>query len=225
MTGSVAIVVPMRNEIAIVADLIEHLQHWRARGCEVLVVDGSSTDGSAEAVRRAGLEVVGSLPGRAVQMNAGAGSATSDVVLFLHADTRLPDNADRMVAAAVACGRLWGRFDVHILGKPMMLRLVAAMMNCRSRWTGIATGDQAMFVRRETFVALGGFPRQPLMEDIELSRRLRALSPPACIATKAQTSGRRWEVKGVWRTIVLMWSLRLAYWLGAPVERLARVYR
>lgn len=225
MTGSVAIVVPMRNEIAIVPDLIEHLQHWRVRGCEVLVVDGGSTDGSADAVRRAGFEVVESLPGRALQMNTGAASAVADVVLFLHADTRLPDDADRMVAAAVGCGRLWGRFDVHILGKPVMLRLVSTLMNLRSRWTGIATGDQAMFVRRETFLALGGFPQQPLMEDIELSRRLRALSPPACIATKAQTSGRRWEVKGVWRTIVLMWSLRLAYWLGAPAERLARDYR
>lgn len=225
MTGSLAIIVPMRNEIAVVPDLIEHLLHWRARGCEVLAVDGGSTDGSVEAVRRAGLSVIESQPGRAVQMNAGAASVASDVVLFLHADTRLPDDADRMVAAALGCGRPWGRFDVHILGKPAMLRVVAALMNLRSRWTGIATGDQAMFVRREAFFALGGFPRQPLMEDVELSRRLRALSRPACIRAKAQTSGRRWEVRGVWRTIVLMWSLRLAYWLGAPAERLARAYR
>lgn len=225
MTGSIAIVVPMRNEIAVVPDLVEHLQHWRARGCEVLVVDGCSTDGSAEAVRRAGLKVVECPPGRAIQMNAGAASASSDIVLFLHADTRLPEDADRMIAAAAESGRLWGRFDVHILGKPAVLKLISVLMNLRSRWTGIATGDQAMFVRRETFCALGGFPQQPLMEDVEMSRRLRALARPACIGAKARTSGRRWEARGVWRTIVLMWSLRLAYWLGAPAERLARAYR
>lgn len=225
MSLSLAIVVPMRGEIAVVPDLVEHLLHWRVRGCEVLVVDGGSTDGSVEAVRRAGLRVIESEPGRAIQMNAGAASVASDIVLFLHADTRLPVDADRMVAAAVERGHHWGRFDVQILGEPAMLRLVSALMNLRSRWTGIATGDQAIFVRREAFLALGGFPRQPLMEDIELSRRLRAQSPPACIAAKAQTSGRRWEAEGVWRTIVLMWSLRLAYWLGAPAERLARAYR
>lgn len=225
MSPAIAIVVPMRNEIAGLADLIEHVQHWQARGCQVLVVDGGSSDGSAEAARIAGLQVIDSPPGRALQMNRGAAATSSEVLLFLHADTRLPGNADKMIAAAIEGGSLWGRFDVRISGRHAMLRLVATMMNLRSRWTGIATGDQAIFVHRETFEALGGFARQPLMEDIELSRRLRALSHPACLSAKVQTSGRRWEVMGVWRTIVLMWSLRLAYWLGASPERLARAYR
>jgi rSAM/selenodomain-associated transferase 2 len=158
-------------------------------------------------------------------MNAGAARARSPVLLFLHADTHLPPQADAQVLRAVADGACWGRFDVRIDGRPPMLRVVAALMNLRSRLTGIATGDQAMFVTRAAFEQVGAFPVQPLMEDIELSRRLRRLAPPACLRERVRTSGRRWEQRGVWRTILLMWRLRWRYWRGESPARLAEAYR
>ena len=158
-------------------------------------------------------------------MNAGARVAGGDVLLFLHVDTILPEGADLMIEVAI-CGRcrVWGRFDVEIRGRPWMLRVVAALMNWRSRITGIATGDQAIFVARSAFESVGGFPDQPLMEDIELCKRLRVLSRPACLHARAVTSGRRWESRGVLRTIVLMWRLRWAYWRGVPASVLADRY-
>jgi rSAM/selenodomain-associated transferase 2 len=158
-------------------------------------------------------------------MNAGAAAASADVLLFLHADTRLPEGADGLISRALAGGAAWGRFDVVIDGRPWMLKVVAAMMNTRSRWTGIATGDQAIFVRRSAFDAVGGYPQQPLMEDIELSRRLRRTGRPACLRQRVVTSGRRWEARGVWRTIFLMWRLRWRYWRGESPARLAQDYR
>jgi rSAM/selenodomain-associated transferase 2 len=158
-------------------------------------------------------------------MNAGAAMARAQVLLFLHADTRLPPLADVLIQQAVAGGRAWGRFDVCIEGRPRMLRVVALLMNLRSRLSGIATGDQAIFVTRAAFERVGGFPAQPLMEDIELSRRLKRLGPPACLRAQVCTSGRRWEQRGVWRTIVLMWRLRWRYWRGEPAAALAEVYR
>ena len=176
--------------------------------------------------QQAGFTVIDSPPGRARQMNAGAAMVRyADRLLFLHADTRLPDGADEMVRAALARGHAWGRFDVTILGRPALLRVVAFLMNWRSRLTGIATGDQAIFVRADHFAALGGFADMPLMEDIDLSCRLRRTGPPACLRARVQTSGRRWETQGVWRTIMLMWGLRLAFWLGVSPSRLARAYR
>jgi rSAM/selenodomain-associated transferase 2 len=158
-------------------------------------------------------------------MNAGAAAAHGDVLLFLHADTRLPPDADRLMVDVLAHSqRCWGRFDVTIAGRSPLLRVVAAMMNWRSRITGIATGDQAMFMTRAAFARAGGFPDIPLMEDIVLSRRLKAIGPPACLAARATTSGRRWDRDGVARTIFTMWRLRLAFFLGAEPARLARQY-
>ncbi len=226
MQQNLSIIVPMLNELEELPSLLAHLLPWQRRGCEVLLVDGSSDDGSAALAEFAGFTVLTSPPGRARQMNAGAQAAHGDMLLFLHADTRLPEGADVLVSEALADGRCeWGRFDVRIEGKPWLLRVVAFFMNQRSRLTGIATGDQAIFVRRSTFEAAGGFPDQPLMEDIELSRRLKRHSPLACITARAVTSGRRWEARGIWRTILLMWRLRLAYWRGVAPEQLARVYR
>jgi rSAM/selenodomain-associated transferase 2 len=163
--------------------------------------------------------------GRASQMNAGAAVATSGVLLFLHADTQLPADAQALVEQALR-SHAWGRFDVAIDGRSRWLPLVAALMNLRSRASGIATGDQAIFMRRDAFDAVGGFADQPLMEDIELSRRLRArFGAPACLRAKVLTSGRRWDERGAWRTIALMWRLRLLYRLGVPAERLAAQYR
>ena len=161
-------------------------------------------------------------------MNAGAAQARADVLLFLHADTRLPPLADVLVLQAVQRsdkGACWGRFDVRIEGRPRMLRVVAALMNLRSRASGIATGDQAIFITREAFERVGGFPEQALMEDIEISRRLKRLGRPACLRARVCTSGRRWEQRGVWRTIVLMWRLRWRYWRGESPARLAEAYR
>ena len=222
--GALAIVVPMLDEAATLPALLVHLAGWRARGCEVVLVDGGSRDDSVAMARAAGLRVVVAERGRARQMNAGAQACGGALLLFLHADTRLPEAADAMVCAALAV-QAWGRFDVHIDGRPRMLRVVAALMNLRSRLSGIATGDQAIFVRRDVFEAVGGFPDQPLMEDIELSCRLLRVSRPACLRARVRTSGRRWEQRGVWRTILLMWRLRWAYWRGVPAERLAEAYR
>ena len=222
--GALAIVVPMVDEAATLPALLVHLAGWRARGCEVVLVDGGSRDDSVAMARAAGFRVLVAERGRARQMNAGAQACGGAILLFLHADTRLPEAADAMVRAALAV-QAWGRFDVHIDGRPRMLRVVAALMNLRSRLSGIATGDQAIFVRRDVFEAVGGFPDQPLMEDIELSCRLLRVSRPACLRARVRTSGRRWEQRGVWRTIALMWRLRWAYWRGVPAERLAEAYR
>ena len=221
---ALAIVVPILDEAATLPALLVHLAGWRARGCEVVLVDGGSRDDSVEMARAAGFRVLIAERGRARQMNAGAQACGRALLLFLHADTRLPEAADAVVCAALAV-QAWGRFDVHIDGRPRMLRVVAALMNLRSRLSGIATGDQAIFVRRDVFEAVGGFPDQPLMEDIELSCRLLRVSRPACLRARVRTSGRRWEQRGVWRTIALMWRLRWAYWRGVPAERLAEAYR
>lgn len=221
-----SIIVPVLNEAAALPDLLSRLQPFLARGCELILVDGGSTDDSRQIARAAGVMVVESVRGRARQLNEGAACARGEVLLFLHADTCLPDHADAEILAALAAkDHIWGRFDVQIEGRSRMLPLVASMMNWRSRWSGIATGDQAMFVIRAKFEAMGGFPQQPLMEDVELSRRLRRLSPPACLRSRVRTSGRRWDRDGPWTTILLMWRLRFAYWLGVPAERLARHYR
>ncbi|PKO31554.1 MAG: glycosyl transferase [Betaproteobacteria bacterium HGW-Betaproteobacteria-9] len=221
-----SIIVPMVNEARGLPGLLARLSVLVRQGCEVLIVDGGSDDGSVALAERAGFRVLPSPKGRARQMNLGAARSTGDVLLFLHADTLLPEGALANVRQTMLkTAALWGRFDVLIDGTHPMLRVIATLMNLRSRWTGIATGDQAIFVTRKAFHAVGGYPDQPLMEDIELSRRLRALARPACIHTPVLTSGRRWESRGVWRTIWLMWRLRWAYWRGTPAELLAQRYR
>lgn len=222
---SVSVILPVLNEAAGLPAMLAALAPLRAGGAELIFVDGGSTDTSRSLIEAAGLTCLSSPRGRANQMNAGAAAATGDVLLFLHADTRLPADALTAIRSAIVAGASWGRFDVRIEGRPLMLKVVARMMNLRSRLTGIATGDQAMFVTRAAFDAVGGFPVQPLMEDIELSRRLLVTMRPACLRARVITSGRRWEQRGVWRTIVLMWQLRWAYWRGVPAAQLAERYR
>jgi rSAM/selenodomain-associated transferase 2 len=222
---ALSIVVPVLDEAAGIEAALQALTPLRARGAEVIVVDGGSRDGSARLAAPWADRVLGSARGRARQMNAGAAVARSELLLFLHADTRLPDAADALLQQAVAQGALWGRFDVQIDGRSPLLRIVAALMNQRSRWTGIATGDQALFVRRDRFQRIGGFADQPLMEDIEISRRLRTVAWPHCLRQRVRTSGRRWDTRGVWRTIFLMWRLRWLYWRGVPPQVLAEAYR
>lgn len=226
MTPSLSIVMPVLNEAARVARALQALAPLRQDGHQVIVCDGGSTDPTPALCAGLADVILNTPRGRARQMNAGAAAARGEVLLFLHADTLLPADAPVAIAQALARGADWGRFDVHIEGRARMLAVIAAFMNQRSRWTGIATGDQAIFVRRELFNSVGGFPDQPLMEDIELSTRLRQRGhPPACLRQRVRTSGRRWDERGVWRTIVLMWRLRWRYWRGTPAETLARMYR
>ena len=225
MKPALSIVIPAFNEAAGIEATLQALQPLRARGVELVLADGGSGDTTA-AVARQWVDVVLDAPrGRALQMNAGAARARADALLFLHADTRLPPLGDGLVLRALAGDACWGRFDVRIEGRAWMLRVVAALMNLRSRLSGIATGDQAIFVTRQAFERVGGFPAQPLMEDIEISRRLKRLGRPACLSARVCTSGRRWEQRGVWRTIVLMWRLRWRYWRGESPVRLAEAYR
>ncbi len=216
---------PVLNEAGGIHDTLLALAVFRGRNAEVIVVDGGSRDGTLELAQPDVDLALRSGRGRAQQMNAGARQARGDVLLFLHADTQLPPGADGLIATAVRGGAAWGRFDVHIHGRPRMLRVVAGLMNLRSRLSGVATGDQAIFVRRSVFEAVQGYPDQPLMEDIELSRRLRRLARPMCLRARVTTSGRRWETRGVWRTIFLMWRLRWRYWRGESAAVLAEAYR
>jgi rSAM/selenodomain-associated transferase 2 len=223
--SALSIIVPALNEEAGIVATLQALGSLRARGAEVIVVDGGSHDRTVEVARPHCDRLLAAPRGRAAQMNAGAGAARGEVLLFLHADTRLPDDADRhVVDALTASGRAWGRFDVRITGTHPLLPVVAAMMNLRSRLTGIATGDQAIFVTRTAFAAVGFYPDIPLMEDIVLSRRLKRLSWPLCLRSRALTSGRRWEKHGVMRTILMMWRLRLAFFLGTEPAALALRY-
>jgi len=215
-----SIIVPVLNEAAGLAGALEPLAALRARGHEVIVVDGGSEDGSRELAARFADRVIVAPRGRASQMNAGAAAAHGGALLFLHADTRLPPRAAQAVIAALG-QRSWGRFDVRIEGRSRLLAVIAWGMNWRSRLTGIATGDQAIFVRREAFP---GYPEIALMEDVAFSKAMKRRSPPACLSDKAVTSGRRWERHGVLRTMLLMWRLRLAYFLGAAPDELARRY-
>lgn len=220
----ISVVLPVLDEASGIAEHLASLALLRARGAEVIVVDGGSCDGTPAIAMPYADRVMSAPRGRARQMNAGAAASIGDVLLFLHADTRVPVDADRFIFDALAQGATWGRFDVRIAGRSPMLPVIGAMMNLRSRLTGIATGDQAIFVRREAFEAIGGFPDQPLMEDIELSRRLKLLGPPANLREKVVTAGRRWDENGALRTIWLMWWLRFAYWRGADPTMLARQY-
>ncbi|MDO9439310.1 MAG: TIGR04283 family arsenosugar biosynthesis glycosyltransferase [Beijerinckiaceae bacterium] len=218
------IILPMLDEAAGAGALLSRLQPWRARGHRIVVADGGSRDATPEIARPLCDALVTAPRGRASQMNAGAALASEDILLFLHADTQLPPDAPEQIVAALAGEKAWGRFDVRIEGRSRLLPVVARMMNWRSRLGGIATGDQAMFMRRSAFEAVGGFDNLPIMEDIALSRRLLRLSRPACLSGPAVTSGRRWDRHGALRTIVLMWRLRAAFYMGADAHELAAKY-
>jgi rSAM/selenodomain-associated transferase 2 len=218
------IVMPVLDEAAEIAAALAALAPFRSRGVELIVVDGGSRDDTADLVRPLADRVLAAPRGRAEQMNAGAAAALGNVFLFLHVDTRLPEDADVQALHALArSGRAWGRFDVRIDGGGL-LKLVSLAMNWRSRLTGIATGDQAMFVTRAAFEAAGGFPAIALMEDVALSARLKRISRPCALRTRITTSPRRWRKHGTLRTMLLMWQLRLAYYFGADPAKLARTY-
>lgn len=222
----ISIIVPVLNEATGLAAFLAPLQVWRAAGHEVILVDGGSTDATCALAAAQVDRVLEAPAGRALQMNAGAAASHGDLLLFLHADTRLPTEAPALLASLCSadwCG--WGRFDVRLSGAAPALRVVEYLMNLRSRLSGIATGDQAMFVARTLFDACGGFAPLPLMEDVELSGRLRRRVPPTCLRARVITSSRRWEQDGILRTIVRMWWLRWRYFRGADPALLAADYR
>jgi len=215
-----SIIVPTLNEAIGIREALEALAPLRVRGHEVIVVDGGSDDGTPQIAAALCDRLLWAPRGRAVQMNAGARVASGEALVFLHADTRLPPQADGAIEDALRRS-LWGRFDVEIAGGHRLLRLVARAMSLRSRLTGIATGDQAIFVQRAAFA---GFPQIALMEDVAFSAAMKRRGAPACLRSRVVTSGRRWESRGVLRTVVLMWWLRLLYFFGARPDDLARLY-
>jgi rSAM/selenodomain-associated transferase 2 len=220
-----SIIIPALDEAAGIADALAALAPLRGRGAEVIVADGGSRDRTVEIAQTLADRVVVSPRGRGAQMNAGAAATQGDVLLFLHADTRLPPEADRLLLDGLRDSAFqWGRFDVRIEGRSFLLPIVAGFMNWRSLVTGIATGDQAMFMTRAAFDAVGGFPDIALMEDVAMSKRLKRVSRPLGLAARVSTSGRRWDERGVIRTIVLMWRLRLEFFLGVAPSVLARRY-
>jgi rSAM/selenodomain-associated transferase 2 len=222
----ISLILPALNEADGIAATLRALQHMRGRGLEIIVADGGSADGTVAVCMPLADRVIVAATGRARQMQAGAALARGSVFWFLHADALAPRNADRAIATALGSSdRHWGRFDVRFPQAGLMLRVVATLMNLRSRLTGIATGDQGIFVTRALFERVNGIPQIPLMEDIALSRRLKHHSRPACLHDKLITSARRWQVQGTLRTILVMWSLRLAYFLGASPARLAQFYK
>ncbi|WP_269556839.1 TIGR04283 family arsenosugar biosynthesis glycosyltransferase [Halomonas alkaliantarctica] len=223
-TPTLSIIIPMLNEAADIQTALAPLQVLREAGTEIIVVDGGSSDNSVALATPLADALLISDPGRARQMNLGAEHARAAALVFLHADTQLPAGAVELITQALNT-HCWGRFDIHLEGQSRWLPLVSRMMNLRSQLTDIATGDQCLFIRRTTFNTVGGFPDQPLMEDIELSKRLKALASPNCLRTKVISSGRRWDKFGAWKTICLMWRLRYRYWRGVSASQLAKEYR
>jgi len=216
---------PTLNEAKTITVTLKSLQTLRKSGHELIVVDGGSTDNTKHLVKPLVDMVLSTEAGRAHQMNVGAQVAKGNIVLFLHADTQLSVQADSLIFNGLQkTGRQWGRFDVRLSGNSPFLRIIESLMNIRSRLTGIATGDQAIFVKRNLFHKIQGFPEIPLMEDIAFSRRLKSISPPLCLRAKVITSSRRWTQGGILRTILLMWSLRLAYFFGVSPQRLKQWY-
>ena len=219
----ISIIIPVLNEQQGIVQQLQALQVFRQQGHEIIMVDGGSTDDTVALSLPLVDKVLYSQPGRAYQMNLGAAQASGDLLLFQHCDSQLPDEALALLEA-LPDSQHWGRFDVRLTGRHPMFKVIAFMMNWRSRLTGIATGDQSIFVSRSLFEQFGGFPEQPLMEDIELSSRLCQLKKPVCFKQALTTSSRRWQQRGIWKTILLMWRLRLAYFCGVSAEKLVQQY-
>lgn len=219
-----SVIIPTLDEADNIETTLLPLQPLRQQGHEVIVADGGSHDQTTSLASPLTDQLINAPKGRARQMNAGAQQASGDALLFLHADTSLPTNAIELISEALV-NKPWGRFDVKLGGHQSLLRMVEFMMNWRSRLSGIATGDQAIFIRRELFTKIGGFTNIPLMEDINISKRLKYYSRPACVKATVTSSSRRWEQHGILNTILLMWRLRLAYFFGATAEQLGKRYQ
>ena len=221
----IAIVIPTLNEGASINDTLSALQAWRQRGHQIILVDGGSNDSTTTNAEHLVDLILHSPKGRALQMNMGAENSDADVLLFLHADTRLKEGSDQLIIESISKDKLWGRFNVSFTSDRIIFKVIAYFMNLRSCITSIATGDQAIFVEKQLFDEVGRFPTQPLMEDIQLSITLRGRGRADCLKETATTSSRRWEQQGVYKTILQMWLLRLAYFCGVPAERLKYWYK
>ena len=224
-TQQLSVIIPALNEAGCIRELCAALQPLRSRGHEVILVDGGSDDQTLALGKPLVDRILCSARGRALQMQAGAAAANGTILWFLHADTGVPDNPDQLILAALEHGRKdWGRFNVTLSDRHVVLRSVAYLMNLRSCISAIATGDQGIFVRRSLYEQVGGIPSLPLMEDIALSRALKKHGRPVCIRQKLLTSARRWQKHGIARTILTMWGLRLAYFIGISPHHLAKYY-
>ncbi len=221
---SVAVIIPVLNEAAIIVPALQRLQPLRAQGLQLIVVDGGSIDNTRELAMPLADRVVESEPGRGRQMNAGAASCQAQWLFFLHVDTLLPEKFAELLDALDSANP-WGFFRLRLSGRQWLLRSIAKAINWRSRLSGIGTGDQVLFVQRDHFSRLGGFSEIPLMEDVDLSKKLRRDCRPYIFSESVITSSRRWEENGILRTVLLMWALRLAYFLGVSPHQLARYYR
>jgi len=219
----VSVILPVLNEEKTIAPTLDRLKQLAPH--EIIVVDGGSDDGTREICARLGVRILSSMRGRARQMNLGAEEARGDVLLFLHADTRLPASALSDIAESLRDSRyVGGRFDIELDGKHWILKVIGRLISYRSRISKVGTGDQAIFVRREIFEHVGGYPEMPFMEDIAFCRTLKSMGKIACLRSRVITSARRWEIDGVWRTILRMWMLKLLYLAGVPPARLKRFY-
>jgi len=222
---TISLVLPVRNEARLIREQLQRLQCYRAKGHEVIVIDGGSVDATVEQTKGLVDRCEASAVGRSNQMNHGASEAKGDILLFLHADTKLPINADECICTALtAQDSRWGWFDIKLSKPQLAFRVVATMMNLRARLTSVSTGDQALFVERGLFQEVGGFPPLALMEDIAISKVLRRRGSPARPVGLVTTSSRRWEENGLISTILLMWRLRFLYFIGVKPQRLRDMY-
>ena len=220
----ISIIIPTLNEEEAIQNLLQQLQAYRQQGHEVIVVDGGSHDETVSISKLLADNVISSEAGRALQMNNGATQSKNEILWFLHADTSLPTNVIEVIQKSLTKNN-WGRFNIKLSGSNFLFRIIEKMINLRSCISGIATGDQGIFVKRELFESIGGFSEIPLMEDVELSRKIKKISKPVCIKETLTTSSRRWEKKGILRTILLMWRLRFLYWIGVSPDKLSKLYR
>lgn len=221
----ISIIIPVLNEEVTLSKISSHLQSIKNQGHEIVVVDGGSNDNTLTVAHEITDLVIICPPGRAMQMNNGAAVATGDVFLFLHADTFLPDNIVQIISDLSEKENVWGRFDVRLSSHKTIYRIIERLINFRSCVTSIATGDQAIFIEKNLFNHIGGFPEIALMEDVEISRQLKKISAPVCVKYKVTTSSRRWETKGVVATVLMMWKLRLYYFFGVSPDKLNQLYR